>query len=120
MMTARQTDPIETGRHATWMDSDVRLEAGTVLGRTRIWTDRTWTTVVGAVRVVALDSAGNVLGFTGQRTIRVGIRRLPTADRTVSWSSSLLAESVVGVARLEVVHYRPPRRGAVDRVIERA
>ena len=120
MMTARQTDPIETGRHATWMDSDVRLVAGVVLGRTRIWTDRTWSTVIGAVRVVALDSTGDVLGFTNERTIRVGIRRLPTADRTVSWSSALFAESLDEVAGLEVVHFRPPRRGGIDRLIERA
>ena len=120
MMTARQTDQIETGHHETWMESDVRLDTGMIIGRTRIWTDREWSTVVGAVRVVAVDDVGNVLGFTGERTIRVGVRRLPTADRTVNWSSALFADSLDGVARLDVVHFRPPRRNVVDRVIEGA
>ena len=120
MLTARQSDRIETGRHTTWMESDVRLESGMVVGRTRIWTDRAFSATVGAIRVVAVDAAGNVVAFTGERTFRVGVRRLPTADRSIEWSTALFAESLDGVVGLEVVHYRPPRRGPVDRFIGRS
>jgi len=118
-MTARQTDQIESGHHATWMESEVRLDAGMITGHTRIWTDRAWSSVVGAVRVVAVDDAGHVLAFTGERTIRVGVRWLPIADRTLNWSSALFAASLDGAARLDIVHYRPPRRGVIDRIVER-
>jgi hypothetical protein len=101
------------------MTSEVRLDAGMIIGRTRIWTDRTWSTVRGAVRVVAVDDAGHVLGFTGERTIRVGPRRLPTSDRAINWSSALFAESLANATRLDIIHYRPPRRRVVDRVVER-
>jgi hypothetical protein len=119
MLTARHTDRIETGRHATWVESTVRLDGGMVTGRTRIWTDRSWSTTVGAVRVLAVTAAGDVLAFTGERRFRVGIRWLPTGDRSIEWSSVLFAASLDGVARPEVVHFRPPRRGLVDRAIER-
>ena len=68
---------------------------------------------------MAVDAAGRVLGFTGERTVRVGLRRLPTADRAIDWASALFAESLADAARLDIVHYRPPRRGIVDRVVER-
>jgi hypothetical protein len=120
MLTARHSDRIETGRHDTWMETDVRLASGMVHGRTRIWTDRAWTTVVGALRVVAVDETEAVLAFTGERRFRVGLRRLPTADRTIEWASALFGEDLAGVTRLDVVHYLPPRRSIIDRVIERS
>ncbi len=91
-----------------------------VVGRTRIWTDRRWSTVVGAVRVIAVDGAGTVLAFTGETRFRVGGRRLGLGDRDREWSSALFADSLEGAIGLEVVHYRPPRRGVVDHVLERS
>ena len=91
-----------------------------VIGRTRIWTDRVASVTLGALRVLAVAETGDVLAFTGERRFRVGPRRLPTADRTIDWSGALFAGSLDGVARLELVHYRPPRRGIVDRVVEQA
>jgi hypothetical protein len=119
MVTARRSDRIETGRHDTWMESDVRLVSGMAHGRTRIWTDRAWTTTVGALRVVAVDETGAIVAFTGERRFRVGFRPLPSAHRTIEWASALFGDDLNNLARLDVIHYRPPRRGIVDRVVER-
>jgi hypothetical protein len=117
--TAHQTDTIESGRHATSMETTVHAADGMIHGRTRIWTDRVASWVVGAVRVIAVDADGDVLGFTGERRLRVGGRPLRTASRTVEWSMAVFADSPVAFARLEIVHFRPPHRGVVDRFVER-
>ncbi len=102
------------------MESDVRLEAGMVIARTRIWTDRPRSKLIGAVRVLAVDDAGNVVGFTGERSVHAGGRVRPgRADRITEWSSALFADTLDEVVALEVVHFLPPRRGLVDRIVDR-
>jgi hypothetical protein len=122
MMTTHQIDALEDGGRRTWMDTSARLEGGLIVGRTRIWTTRRLSSIAGAVRVVAVDDAGTVLGFTGERSFRVGGRQQPwrSSDRTVEWSSALFADSLDGAVRIEVMHYRPAQRGMIDRALERS
>ena len=117
MMMACQTDQLASGPGTTWMETAVHVANGMVVGRTRMWTERRFTTVQGAVRVLALDVGGEVLGFTGEARFRVGGRTLPVmrSQRTFEWSSALFAPSLDGAVRLEVVQYRPPRRWIIGR-----
>jgi len=116
MMTARRRDQLDAPRGSCWIETDVRLDAGMVIGRTRIWIERRSPKVVGAVRVLAVDAAGEVLGFTGERSFRVGGRGLfRSGDRTIEWSSALFADSLDGVIGLDVLHFVPRVRRRIRR-----
>ena len=98
------------------MDTTVRLDGAWIRGTTRLQTRRRVRSCIGAVRVLAADADGGIVGFTGERRFRVGgaanpIRR---SARMVEWSTALFAADLSDIVRLEIVHFTPPRSGFAD------
>lgn len=117
MLSAHRTDVLPAGRHQLSMETSVELRSGLVTGTTRIATTRAWCPASGAVRVLAIDGSGAVLGFSGERTFRAAGRHVPllAADRIVSWSVALFGDQLDDVDHLEVMHYRPTFRRRLPR-----
>ncbi len=98
------------------MDTTVRLDGAWIRGTTRLRTRRRFRGCVGAVRVLAADAHGSVVGFTGEQRFRVGATANPLrrSDRLVEWSTALFAASAGEIVGLEIVHFVPTRGGLVD------
>jgi hypothetical protein len=115
LLTAHRRDLLQTAPETT-MDTTVRLDGAWIRGTTRLRTRRRLQGCVGAVRVLAADADGGIVGFTGERRFRVGgtanpIRR---SARVMEWSTALFAADPTDIVRLEIVHFTPPRGGLAD------
>jgi hypothetical protein len=102
------------------IDTAVHGSGPYVHGTTTIDAPRSWRAVRLAVRTLAVDASGSVLGLSEERSFVVGgFRRwLNPAPCTLRWSAAMLADDLDGLERLDVIHYVPVRGAIAERLLE--